>query len=130
MVQAVSFSPFAGSAKRPFFISPVCDDRGIIPGRYSGRGPVDPGFKGRLRRLKYRHSGGRLFFYCFLVCSHCIIKANMKKEQLKTEYMHQRIEPKLKKQFIEAAKADSRTMAGALVVAMKDYIEKMKGKSP
>lgn len=54
----------------------------------------------------------------------------MKKNTLKTEYIHQRIDPALKNDFQKAATKDSRTMAGALVVAIKGYIEKMKGKSP
>ncbi len=45
---------------------------------------------------------------------------------MKTDILAVRIEPKLKKEFIEAAKADSRTMAGALVVAIKDFIDKIK----
>jgi predicted DNA-binding protein len=49
---------------------------------------------------------------------------------MKTDILAIRIEPKMKKEFIEAAKADSRTMAGAVIVAIKDYIEKMKGTKP
>lgn len=46
----------------------------------------------------------------------------------KTDFLHQRIDPELKKKFNKAAEKDSRTMASALEVAMKDYIKKIEGK--
>jgi hypothetical protein len=50
------------------------------------------------------------------------------KEEKKTEYIHQRIEPDLKKEFHAAAKKDHRSMASALLVAIADYIKKITGK--
>jgi hypothetical protein len=52
----------------------------------------------------------------------------MESGKKKTEYIHQRIDPDLKEDFQEAASMDSRTMASALVVAIKDYIAKIKKK--
>ena len=52
----------------------------------------------------------------------------MSEKELKSEYIHQRIEPELKKEFKAAAKKDHRSMAGALVVAISDYVKKITGK--
>lgn len=46
----------------------------------------------------------------------------------KTDTIHQRIDPELKEEFKNAAKKDNRTMSSALIVAIKDYIEKITGK--
>ena len=47
-----------------------------------------------------------------------------------TEYIGARIDPKLKKNFEEAAQKDDRTVSSALVIAIKDYISKIKEKLP
>jgi hypothetical protein len=53
---------------------------------------------------------------------------HVSEKELKSEYIHQRIEPELKKEFRSAAKKDHRSMASALVVAVSDYIKKITGK--
>jgi len=52
----------------------------------------------------------------------------MEQETKKTVYIHQRITPDLKDKFSKAAKIDNRSMASALIQAIKDYILKITGK--
>ena len=50
----------------------------------------------------------------------------MEKQAYSTEFIGARIDPDLKKRFESAAKKDSSTVSSALVIAMKDYIDKIK----
>ena len=49
-------------------------------------------------------------------------------QKKETEYIGARIEKNLKKEFEEAAQSDTRSVSNALIVAIKDYIEKITGK--
>jgi antitoxin component of RelBE/YafQ-DinJ toxin-antitoxin module len=49
-------------------------------------------------------------------------------EKKKDEYIHQRIDKDLKDHFKKAAEKDGRTMANALIMAIKDYVKKITGK--
>ena len=53
----------------------------------------------------------------------------MEKKTDSTDFIGARIEPNLKKQFETAAKKDDRSISSALVIAMRDYITKIKEKS-
>jgi hypothetical protein len=50
----------------------------------------------------------------------------MNKQKENTEYIGARVDPELKKRFEGAATKDNRSISSALVVAMKDYIDKIK----
>jgi hypothetical protein len=50
-----------------------------------------------------------------------------KKKEL-SDFIGARVDPKLKKSFEDAAGKDSRSISSALVVAIKDYIAKIKEK--
>lgn len=49
----------------------------------------------------------------------------MKPKETKSELLHIRVEPSIKKDFEKAAKADGRTMAGAILHLMKQYVERI-----
>lgn len=49
----------------------------------------------------------------------------MKPKETKSELLHIRVEPSVKKDFEKAAKADGRTMAGAILHLMKQYVERI-----
>jgi hypothetical protein len=53
----------------------------------------------------------------------------MEKKTDSTDFIGARIEPNLKKQFETAAKKDDRSISSALVVAIKDFIQKIKEKT-
>ena len=49
----------------------------------------------------------------------------MEESTKKTEVIHQRIDPVLKERLKKAAKKDRRSMSGAVVIAIEDYIKKI-----
>ncbi len=53
-----------------------------------------------------------------------------KKELENSDFIGARIDPELKKKFQEAAEKDERSLSNALIVAVRDFIQKVTGKRP